>query len=81
MKLIYEIHDDKGVIKSGEYYEIIHIWNTNYLSDWAYEQYYGHLNRNPNYFIMEWHGKLRLFCVIDENMSGPGIHINRHCRN
>ncbi|MCW3102441.1 MAG: hypothetical protein JWO09_881 [Bacteroidetes bacterium] len=81
MKQIYEIHDDNGVIKSGEYYELIHIWNANYLADWAFEKYYGHLNRNPDFLIREWYGKLRLFCLIDENMSGPGKHINNHVKD
>ena len=74
MKVIYEIQDDKKVLFRGDPSEIMHIWNTTYLADWAFQEIYGHLDRDANKYIDKWEGRLRIACIIDEIDAGPGSH-------
>lgn len=69
---MWEIHDDNGVIFKGKQRQMVYAWDINYLADWAFEELYGHTNRDPKWIIKVWHGSLKLVQVIERTNDPQG---------
>lgn len=70
----WQIHDDNGVLLSGDQSEMLYAWNINCMADWAFKKIYGHTEREDKWRIKEYSGDLRLICVVEHAKFSSGTH-------